>query len=410
MTNAIPARQDLLQLAADYADFFVLVTTADLELPGPQVLYVNSAWTQMTGYSASDIIGNTPRMLQGSETDTQMLGRLKTALKAGKDFIARTTNYKSNGEPFEIEWIISHLKNSQGTTTHYIALQRDITGMARAEHELEHFDSELRHAQSKLIDTTRQLETVEGSLAEQARFAALGEIAAGVVHDLSNALTPIFGVLELLHSMDNLPEEARMLAGDLDVSIEHALNLLANLRDYHSAGSAGNRAKSVDLRQLIQRLPDLTKAKWASANRLADAGIDFTFDIQDNAVVLGSDVELLQVLVNLVLNAIDAMPDGGSITISMALTESNQVSVLVSDTGIGMSDELAETCFEPYVKGRSTGTGLGLSVCKRIIEAHGGSIRAIPFAGHGATFSIELPMASTDASSAPESNTAPSKA
>lgn len=408
MTDANPARQDLLQLAADYADFCVLVTTADLELPGPQVLYVNSAWTQMTGYSASDIIGNTPRMLQGSETDTQMLGRLKTALQAGKDFIARTTNYKHNGEPFEIEWIISHLKDSQGVTTHYIALQRDITGIARAEHELEHFDDELRRAQTGLINTTRQLETVEGSLAEQARFAALGEIAAGVVHDLSNALTPIFGVLELLHSMDNLPEEARMLAGDLDVSIEHALNLLANLRDYHSADSTGSRAEPVDLKQLIQRLPDLTKAKWASANRPADAGIDFAFDIQDHAIVSGSDVELLQVLVNLILNAIDAMPDGGSITVSMALTDNQRVNVLVSDTGVGMSDELARTCFEPYVKGRSTGTGLGLSVCKRIIEAHGGSIIAIPFASHGVTFSIELPVVSTDTLLAKETNIAPS--
>lgn len=398
MSSASTPRQDLFQLAADYAEFCVLVTTADLERPGPRVLYVNSAWSQMTGYSASDIIGNTPRILQGKETDTKMLGRLKTALNAGKDFIARTTNYKQTGEPFEIEWIISHLKDEHGDTTHYVALQRDITGKARAENELEHYDEELRSAQSQLLDTTQQLEAVEESLAEKAKFAALGEIAAGVVHDLSNALTPVFGILELLHSMDNLPQEARELAGDLDVSIEHALDLLSNLRDYHAAEGAESPARPVELRPLLQRLPDLTKSKWASSKRKTKSGIDFTFEIEGEASVLGRDVELLQVLVNLVLNAIEAMPDGGTINLSMSPADDNRVQILVSDTGIGMSDEMAQTCFEPYVKGRSSGTGLGLAVCKRIIEAHGGSIKAIPFATHGVTFSIELPLYEKDRS------------
>ena len=392
MSNQSLSRQDLLQLAAEYADFCVLVTTADLQLPGPQVLYVNSAWTRMTGYSLADIVGKTPRILQGPETDKKMLVRLKNALDTGKDFIARTTNYKQNGEPFELEWVITHLKNTDGETTHYIALQRDITGVSRAEDELEIFDSELRDAKAQLLDKTEQLKAVEGALVEKAKFAALGEVAAGVVHDLSNALTPVFGVLELLHSMDSLPQEAKALTSDLDVTIEHAMNLLANLRHYHSSGGEQSK-EQVDLVQLIHRLPDLTKGKWADANRVATAGIDFAFDIQNHAVVEGQDVELLQVLVNLVLNAIDAMPDGGTITISMALTDNNQVQLMVSDTGVGMTEELAKTCFEPYVKGRSSGTGLGLSVCKRIIESHGGSIRAIPFSNHGVTFSIQLPVA-----------------
>lgn len=390
MTNIKPTRQDLLQIAADYADLCVLVTTADLDLPGPTVVYVNAAFTGMTGYSLTDILGRTPRILQGPDTDVQMLARLKFTLKSGKDFIGRTTNYKQNGEPFEIEWITTHLKDSSGRTTHYIALQRDITGMARAEHDLAQVDDELRVAKSKLIETTSQLESVERSLAEKIRFAALGEISAGVVHDLSNALTPVFGLIDLLHSVDNLPLDARKIASDLDVGIEHALNLISNLRDYHASDDS-RQFEPVELRGLIHRLPDLTKGKWADSNRAPGSGISFAFDLQDSAIVLGSDIEILQVLINLVLNAIDAMPDGGTVTIALA-QEKNLVNISVSDTGIGMSEELAVSCFKPYVTGRSTGTGLGLSVCRRIVEAHGGTIVADPSPDQGATFRIELPL------------------
>lgn len=81
-------RHDLLELAAAYAEFSVLITTAELSLPGPQILYVNSAFTRMTGYSVSDLLGKTPRILQGPKTDTNTLKRLREALSAGQDFIA----------------------------------------------------------------------------------------------------------------------------------------------------------------------------------------------------------------------------------------------------------------------------------------------------------------------------------
>jgi len=392
-TNIKPTRQDLLQIAADYADLCVLVTTSDLDAPGPKIVYVNAAFTGMTGYSLPEILGKTPRILQGPDTDSQMLARFKSALKSGKDFIGRTTNYKQNGEPFELEWITTHLRDSSGQTTHYIALQRDITGVNRAEHDLAEVDDELRTAKSKLIESTKRLESVERSLAEKARFAAHGEISAGVVHDLSNALTPIFGLIDLLHSMDNLPPDARKITGDLDVGIEHALNLISNLRDYHSADE-GKQHEPVELRTLIHRLPDLTKGKWTDPSRPPGSGVGFAFELQDSAIVLGSDVEILQVLINLVLNAIDAMPDGGTVTVAMAV-ESNRVKISVSDTGIGMSEELALNCFKPYVKGRSTGTGLGLSVCRRIVEAHGGTIEADPSPDQGVTFRIELPLPQT---------------
>jgi PAS domain-containing protein len=87
-------RPDLMELAAAYEPYSVLVTTADLARPGPQILYTNAPFTRMTGYAVHELMGQTPRILQGPRTDRELLERMKRALRAGEDFIARTVNYK----------------------------------------------------------------------------------------------------------------------------------------------------------------------------------------------------------------------------------------------------------------------------------------------------------------------------
>ncbi|QDT02062.1 Sensor protein FixL [Rubripirellula lacrimiformis] len=384
-------RHDLLELAAAYAENSVLVTTAELDLPGPQILYANTAFTRLTGYGVSELLGKTPRILQGPETDKNVLKRLRSTLQDGKDFVGRTVNYRRDGTPFELEWVISHLRDSDGRTTHYVAVQRDITAMQQAESELGKFDAELRSASHQLTQTVHNLELAEQKLAERERLTTLGEMAAGVVHDISNALTPVFGFVELLHTMDSIPAEVQTLASDLDASVEHAVEVLANLkRHYHSGPSIGT-SEAVELPELVYQIPDITRARCWSMNGKGKGGICFAFDLPTNTVVAGNRTELLQVFVNLALNAIDAMPDGGTITIS--LKEDGEDAVLaISDTGVGMSEELLKTCFEPYVTTSRFGTGLGLSVCRRIIEMHRGSISASHASPHGVTFKIRIPL------------------
>ena len=197
MTEYTFYRPDLMELAAAYDPYSVLVTTADLMLPGPQILYANAAFTRMTGYAVHELLGRTPRVLQGPKTDRAVLDRLKRALTAGEDFIARTVNYKRDGTEFELEWIINHLRDAAGRTTHYVALQRDITGLNLAHENIQRFDAELRQAGEQLQATMHRLEDAEQRLFQRERMAALGQMTAGVVHDLRNSLVPIASFVEL---------------------------------------------------------------------------------------------------------------------------------------------------------------------------------------------------------------------
>lgn len=386
--NIPRARQDLLELVADYAEYCVLVTTAELNEPGPQILYVNSAFTCMTGYSVQDLLGKSPRILQGPDTDRPMLARLRETLEAGKDFIARTINYRKNGEPFEIEWIISHLRDATGRTTHYIAVQRDITDMHRAKDDLLKYDDELRDARTRILADAEHLRQAEMALEQKRKVALLGEMAAGVVHDISNALTPVFGLVQILHTMDNLPRQARQLSESMDSSIEHALQVLSNLKRYYQ-NPQYNDPMPIDLIKLVNRLSDVTSANWRGQ---APSG-KYVFSISADSGVLtrGNEIELLQVFVNIVLNALQAMPDGGTINVNLHAEDTMAV-LSIADTGPGMDPDMAASCFEPYVTGRSTGAGLGLAVCRRIIEAHGGHIQLQNDASTGTNFTIRLPL------------------
>ncbi|MCA1772490.1 MAG: diguanylate cyclase [Halomonas sp.] len=126
--------QQLLETAVEQSFNAVLITNASLECPGPTIVYVNHAMTQMTGYTREELIGKTPRLLQGEKTDRAMLARLRQALDAGEHFEAVTTNYGKDGRAYPVEWNISPVRSAMGDITHFISVQRDLT---RAFHDQE---------------------------------------------------------------------------------------------------------------------------------------------------------------------------------------------------------------------------------------------------------------------------------
>ncbi|MCA9179227.1 MAG: PAS domain S-box protein [Planctomycetales bacterium] len=389
-SNTSNYRPDLLELAAGYAQDSVVVTTAQLELPGPQFLYVNSAFTRMTGYSARELLGKTPRILQGEATCRETLARLRAELAAGRDFIARTTNYRRDGSPFEIEWIISHIRDERGRTTHYVAIQRDITGRQLAETELRARDQELRDTSVRLLQTLRELERAERQSVYRERLLALGEMAAGVAHDLNNALTPLVSVLDLLGRSELAPRESQWVES-ARAATEHAVEVVKNLQHFYRADDLPGTRQPIDMAELAQSVRELTRPKW-SADRSAGSAIEF--DVRAAAVppVDGNLTELRQALVNLVFNAVDAMPSGGRLEINVSC-RSGEVVVEVVDTGEGMADDVACRCFEPYFTTKSSGSGLGLSICHGVVKRHGGRIETRPNPDGGTVFRICLPPA-----------------
>jgi len=119
----------LFEAALESSYDSVLITDANLD--NPTIVFVNQAFCIMTGYSSEEILGKTPAILQGERTDSRVTRALREALEAGKSFEARTVNYRKNGEPFHIEWRTSPVLDDNGQTTHYIAIQRDVTSQVR---------------------------------------------------------------------------------------------------------------------------------------------------------------------------------------------------------------------------------------------------------------------------------------
>lgn len=119
--------QQLLEAAVEQSFNAVLITTATLDWPGPEIVYVNHVMSMMTGYAREELIGKTPRMLQGNKTDRAMLDCLRKTLSAGEHFEAVTTNYRKDGHAYPVEWNISPVRNAAGKTTHFISIQRDLT-------------------------------------------------------------------------------------------------------------------------------------------------------------------------------------------------------------------------------------------------------------------------------------------
>src|SRR5215831_533638 len=122
----------------------VLITTAQLELPGPQIVYVNPAFTRMTGYMPEEVIGKTPRILQGAKTDRAVLDRLRSDCSAGKVFHGKTINYRKDGSEFCLEWSVSPVRNEQGEITHFVATQRDVTDRLWVDKRLRKSEEEFR--------------------------------------------------------------------------------------------------------------------------------------------------------------------------------------------------------------------------------------------------------------------------
>ncbi len=126
----------LLESAVQQANESILITTAELDYPGPQIVFVNPAFSKMTGYSSQEVIGKTPRILQGAKTDRTILQQIRDQLTHGEEFHGETINYRKDGSEFFLEWHIAPIKNVEGKTTHYLSVQRDITARKTAEEAL----------------------------------------------------------------------------------------------------------------------------------------------------------------------------------------------------------------------------------------------------------------------------------
>jgi signal transduction histidine kinase len=245
-----------------------------------------------------------------------------------------------------------------------------------------------RELESALSD----LQTAQRQLVQQERLSAFGEMAGGVVHDFSNALMSIIGYSEMLITNATArADEATALdyLRIINTAGRDGAHVVSRLRDFYRPRDAADLLEPLDLNEIVTQ--SIALARPRIAKRSPDKAISLRTDFKDKVSAAGVGAELREVMTNLILNALDATPGAGVITIRTQHEDGAAV-VEVIDTGTGMSPEVRERCLEPFFTTKGDhGTGLGLAMVFGIIKRHQGTLEIESEPGQGTTFRIRLP-------------------
>jgi len=229
------------------------------------------------------------------------------------------------------------------------------------------------------------------------KLAALGTLAAGVAHNLNNVLAAIVARTDLLTRQVRDPELKRWLATIQQSALDGA-STVRRLQDFARTGVPESMV-AVDVRRVIEEVLQFTQARWKDEAELKGIKIEIVTDLAEIPLIAGNPAELREVFTNVIFNALDAMPNGGCLTIRTRLTQSQEeeggrrVEVVFTDTGIGMREEVRQKIFDPFFTTKGVkGTGLGLSTSYGIVVRHGGTIGVESEVGRGSIFTIVLPV------------------
>ena len=231
-----------------------------------------------------------------------------------------------------------------------------------------------------------ELAKLQQRLADIDRHQAIGHVAAGIAHDFNNTLQTIGQAVAVLQMTPNRPAEERKVFLDMiETAVRRGAEVISRIRDYLRSGT--NSAQEVDACALLEDAIELTRPLWQSA-----PGVELDTAFTRTAAVRGNQADLRRVFTNLIINSLQAMPNGGKLQVGCEEKERN-VHVWVRDTGQGIAPELSKQIFNPYFTTKPGGTGLGLSGAQKILLGIGGNISFSSEPGKGTQFDIYLPKA-----------------
>lgn len=234
-------------------------------------------------------------------------------------------------------------------------------------------------------------ERIREQFSQMEKLSALGELASGVAHDFNNTLSGILGRAQLLQRTDD-PEKIRRGLEIIIKTAEDGAKTVKRIQDF-ARQRRDHNFELVSIDQILMDASEITRPRWKNCAEASNIHITLQLHIESNAMVMGDDSELREVLVNMVFNAIDAMPEGGKLSLTTRIA-GDSVIIKVVDTGVGMYPEVRSKIFDPFftTKGKA-GLGLGLAVSFGIIRRHGGNIEVESQYGKGTEFCITLPIA-----------------
>ncbi len=256
-----------------------------------------------------------------------------------------------------------------------------------------------------------KLQQTQQAVMQQERLRAVGQMASGIAHDINNALSPAaLYTQSLLETEQNLSERARNYLETTQRAIEDVADTVGRLRDFYRQREAQTELVSVTLNDLVAHAIDLTRARWCDMPMQRGVVIEAKSELApDLPPINGVASEIREALVNLILNAVDAMPEGGRLTLRTKIAKAQgnaavpRALIEVADSGAGMDEETRRRCLEPFftTKGER-GTGLGLAMVYGIAQRHGAEIDVKSAPGQGTTISIAFPIAGLAPSVSPE--------
>jgi signal transduction histidine kinase/CheY-like chemotaxis protein len=277
------------------------------------------------------------------------------------------------------------------------AAKAEAEATTRAEAAAEQAEQARRHVE-ELSHYIAEQERIREQYAQIEKLSALGELASGVAHDFNNTLAGILGRAQLL-LMTKDPERIDTGLRLIIKTAKDGAKTVKRIQDF-ARQRRDHDFQPVTVDQLLLDVREITRPRWK--NRAESEGVHIALELQlgsDEARVMGDESELREVLVNMVFNSVDAIPRGGTITLS-ARESGGAVEIAVADTGAGMTDEVRSRVFDPFftTKGKA-GMGLGMAVSYGIIRRHEGTVEVESEVGRGSTFRIKLPAAKSSATS-----------
>ncbi|HVS82327.1 MAG TPA: PAS domain S-box protein [Pyrinomonadaceae bacterium] len=332
--------------------------------------WCNQAMLDLTGYYLDEIIGH--HFLERSHEEDREMHRDHFALALAGEPQTFESRYVARDGSVRYAALNSAPIIVDGQTTGVLGIAHDIT--------------------------EQKQERERAARADKLR--ALGQLASGVAHDFNNSLAAILGRAQLILRRVKDEELIRSL-GIIVTAAEDAASTVRRIQTF-ARKSVDSELELLDIGSLLRDAIEITRTRWENEARAAGLNVDVTLNAEAGLFARGNASELREVFVNLIVNAVDAMPDGGKLNICSQL-RGERLRLRFADTGTGMKEEVRERVFEPFYTTKGVqGTGLGLAVSYGIIEGHQGSISVESKPGKGTTFYIDLPVAEAGESAADE--------
>ena len=369
----------MLDLCIARLNEVVLITEAEpFDRPGPRIVFVNDAFERMTGYSRAEVLGMSPRLLQGPKTQRSELDRVRRALTAWQSVHVELINYKKNGDEYWAEIDIVPVPGDRGWFTHWIGVQRDITARKAAEAEM--------------------LQICDRAL-EASRLKS--EFMSSISHEMRTPMNVVIGMATLLLGTELSPKQ-KMFVNHIASAGQDYLQVIDKSLDFSKleSGKLALDCLPFELRPMLLACELLITTKAQAKKIEFHSRLDANLPQQ----LMGDEHRLQQCLLILLDNAVKFTASGRIELVVQGVAGEGAAALLrfeVHDSGIGLTDVVRERLFHPFVQGDGSttrsygGIGLGLIICQQLVTLMQGRIGVDSSAGQGCRFWFELPLRAT---------------